>query len=219
MDRSNFKLAAAAMLLTVMLAGCGAQNGETTAAANGQAAVSPVNNTAAVQTPQRTADVLAKVVKVTADSILVQESTTAPADMPMGGGRGGGYRTGSKQGERSAAPADGEKQPADAAGGDQASSTASGTKPDSAPRRGAGGKGFQMEFKDEQTTIAINADTQIVTMSRGDNGMTTSTLKVSDIKEGDLLTIWLASDKKTAEYMVQRMNRNQGNFGKAGTKQ
>ena len=35
-DRSNFKLAAAAMLLTVMLAGCGAQNGETTAAANGQ---------------------------------------------------------------------------------------------------------------------------------------------------------------------------------------
>ena len=76
-----------------------------------------------------------------------------------------------------------------------------------------------MEFKDEQTTIAINADTQIVTMSRGDNGMTSSTLKVSDLKEGDLLTIWLASDKKTAEYMVQRMNRNQGNFGKAGTKQ
>ena len=132
---------------------------ETTAAANGQAAVSAVNDTAAVQTPQRTADVLAKVVKVTADSILVQESTTAPADMPMGGGRGGGggYRTGSKQGERSAAPADGEKHPADAAGGDQASSSASGTKPDSAlQRRGAGGKGFQMEFKDEQTTIAID---------------------------------------------------------------
>ena len=76
-----------------------------------------------------------------------------------------------------------------------------------------------MEFKDEQTTIAINPDTQIVTMSRGNNGMTTSALEVSDIKEGDLLTIWLASDKKTAEYIVQRMNRNQGNLGKAGTKQ
>ena len=73
-----------------------------------------------------------------------------------------------------------------------------------------------MEFKDEQTTIAINADTQIVTMSRGNNGMTIEYSKVSDIKEGDLLTIWLASDKKTAEYIVQRMNRNQGNFGKAG---
>jgi hypothetical protein len=71
-----------------------------------------------------------------------------------------------------------------------------------------------MQFSDKQTTISINSDTEIVSMARGQQGMTMNRLQASDLKEGDIVTIWLDSDKKTAHYIMQRFNP--ANFRKAG---
>ena len=111
MERSSIKLMAAAMLISVMLAGCGAQD-DTQSADGGQADIQSSNGGAAAaqgtngggsgpQQPDRTANYFAKVVKVSGDSIIVQKSTMSPADMPsFGGGRGGGQRPQGGEGEQ-----------------------------------------------------------------------------------------------------------------------
>ncbi|SFT06448.1 hypothetical protein [Paenibacillus sp. BC26] len=238
MDRSSLKLMAAAMLLTAMLTGCGAQNDEQQPTNNGQAAVGGFNG-GGVNQPDRTADFLAKVVKVSGESIIVQKSTLSPADMPRGGGGFGGgvgqrpNRDGQAQSgegrEGNGTAPEGEAPPA-------GNGTASqGDAPADAPQGNAGadgaqggkrqggrfgsGAGFmdQMKFEDAQTTVAVDADTEIVTMSRGQDGMTTKALKAADLKEGDILTVWLSSDNKTAQYITLRFNP--GTQGKAGNGQ
>ncbi|SDX80831.1 hypothetical protein [Paenibacillus sp. CF384] len=248
MDRSSLKLMAAAMLLTAMLTGCGSQNDEQQPTNNGQAAVGGFSG-GGVNQPDRTADFLAKVVKVSGDAIIVQKSTLSPADMPRGGGFGGGgggrpNRDGqAKSGEGrkgtgnaassegNAAPADngnapqGEAPPTDGSNGAAANAPQGNAGADGAQggkRQGGrfgGGGGFmnQMKFEDAQTTVAVDADTEIITMSRGQDGMTTNALKAADLKEGDILTVWLSSDNKTAQYISLRFNP--GTQGKAGNGQ
>lgn len=224
MERSSIKLAAAALLITAMLAGCGAKDEAAPASNNGQAASGTVSggstaNTAngggASQAPDRTADIMAKIIKVTADSIVIQESKTAPSDMQRKGGFGSGRQRGNggNQGERPAGQVSGGT-------GDQQPSSGNGDRqqqPSAANGGGKGGRarGFQMEFKDEQTTLSIHADTQIVSLIRGQDGMTTEQLKAADLKEGDIVTIWLNDTDKTAvQYMTLR--NIPANFGKAG---
>ncbi|MFC4808689.1 hypothetical protein [Paenibacillus sp. GCM10023250] len=102
MERSSLKLMAAAMLISVMLSGCGAkddsQSGGAGQAANGASAGQAAaqgeesgeeGGADEAQQPDRTADYFAKVVSVSADAIVVQKSATPPADMPSFGGRGG----------------------------------------------------------------------------------------------------------------------------------
>src|SRR5262249_43388068 len=85
-----------------------------------------------------------------------------------------------------------------------------------------GGGGFmnQMEFEEAQTSLSVDADTKIVSISRGQDGMTTNTLQASDLKAGDVLSVWLASDNSTAQYIMLRFNpaQMQGQ-GKAGNGQ
>lgn len=78
----------------------------------------------------------------------------------------------------------------------------------------------QMKYEDAQTSLAVDGDTQIVSISRGQDGMTTNTLQAADLKAGDVLSVWLASDNKTAQYIMLRFNpaAMQGQ-GKAGNGQ
>ncbi|WP_308638210.1 hypothetical protein [Paenibacillus silvisoli] len=246
MDRNSLKLMAAAMLLAAMLTGCGSQNGDQQAANDGQAAAAPGFNAGGSNQPDRTADYFAKVVKVSGDSIIVQKSTMSPADMPRGGGGFGG-RGGARQNRDGAAqpndagaggdgnaaggtngelpPSDGagERQtpPDDAAAGASTGGNAGGGAPNGDRQGGrfGGGGGFmsQMKFEDAQTTLGVDAGTEIVTMSFGQDGMNENALKASDLKEGDILTVWLSSDNKTAQYISLRFNPGQP--GKEGNGQ
>ncbi|BBH21981.1 hypothetical protein Back11_33260 [Paenibacillus baekrokdamisoli] len=75
-----------------------------------------------------------------------------------------------------------------------------------------------MEFKEGQTTLTINANTPIISTTRGQQGMTTSQLKAVDLKEGDIVTIWLdETNKTTAQYVMLR--KMPANAGKEGNKQ
>ncbi|AZN39873.1 hypothetical protein [Paenibacillus albus] len=244
MDRSSIKLMAAAMLLSVMLTGCGSKD-EGQPANNGQAAVGNVSNSAngsgPVQ-PDRTADFFAKVVSVSDNTIVVQKSTMKPSDMPGGGGFGGGggkrpNGNGQKAGGNGNAPsadvqppadgnqpADGAQPPADGAQGGQNGKAGDG-KGRGGNRQGGGrfgGGGFmnQMKFEDAQTSVTADADTKIVSISRGQDGMTTNTLQAADLKAGDVLSVWLASDNTTAQYIMLRFNpADMQGQGKAGNGQ
>ena len=235
MKHWTLKTAAAAAALALLLAGCGSKNADPAAAnasqsAGGQAA----DQTAAGgenQPPNRTADMMAKVVKVNADSIVVQESKTPPSEMPGGGGYGGGRR-GNRGGQTGGGQANGGQATGEQAAGGQGTGSAGAVSGGGGSSNGSGSGagnvkmgsrtgrpgGFgQMAFKDEQTTVAISADTEIIAMSFGKDGRTTTQLKPSDLKEGDIVTIWLDSDKKTAQYMMQRSIP--ANFRKAGNQQ
>ncbi|SEP10524.1 hypothetical protein [Paenibacillus sp. OV219] len=246
MERSSIKLMAAAMLLSVMLAGCGAKD-EGQPANNGQAAVSNVGNSASgsgpVQ-PDRTSDFFAKVVSVSDNTIVVQKSTTKPSDMPQGGGFGGGgggqrpkgdgKQTGDNGNAPSAdfqAPADGD-QPADGGAEPPAGAAQGGQNGQAGAGNGRGGNrqgggrfgggGFmnQMKYEDAQTSVAVDTDTKIVSISRGQDGMTTNTLQAADLKAGDVLSVWLASDNTTAQYIMLRFNpADMQGQGKAGNGQ
>ncbi|RAP75131.1 hypothetical protein [Paenibacillus montanisoli] len=228
MDRNSLKLMAAAMLLAAMLTGCGSQNGDQQAANNGQAAASAGFNAGGSNQPDRTADFFAKVVKADGDSITVQKSTMSPADMPQGGfGGRGGQRPNRDAGAggNNAAPPEGELPPMPDDGGelppppddagempappDDAGASGNAGGAPNGDRQGGGrfgGGGFmnQMKFEDAQSTIGVDAETEIVSMGRGQDGMTENTLKASDLKEGDIVTVWLSSDNKTAQYISLR---------------
>ena len=80
--------------------------------------------------------------------------------------------------------------------------------------RPGGGGGFanQMTFTDEQITVPVNADTQIVKFGRGQNGVTTDAMTAADLQAGDILMVWLGSDNKTA---IHQASIQSGNFGNA----
>ncbi|MBM7565931.1 hypothetical protein [Paenibacillus sacheonensis] len=254
MERSSIKLMAAAMIISVMLAGCGAKNDAATAdngqaaADSGQPAQTGGGNASGPQQPDRTADYFAKVVKVDGDSIVVQKSTTSPADMPSfgGGGRQGGQRPqggeggNSSQGDgQNAAGYGGQRgqrgggvdgQAPGGSGGQGAGDgqAAGGTEGQTGGKQGrgrfgGGGGGFmnQMEFAADQIAVPVNADTQIVKLGRGENGMTNDAMKASDLKAGDILMVWLGPDNATAQYIRLQFNpanmSNAGNRGNAGT--
>lgn len=271
------KMMAAAMLIAVMLAGCGNKN-DAQSADSGQATNQGTNQgangggggpngrgfAADPDQPDRTADFYAKVVKVDGDAIVLQKSTVSPADMPAFGGRGGGQRGGNGQQAGGANGQQGQANGAASNGNDQAGGDAQGTG--NAPAAGdaqgngqgnggaqqgngqggnggqgrgqggrfaggAGGGGFmnQMKFADEQTTLPVNADTKIVTFARGQNGMSTEAVQASDLKAGDIITVWLGADNSTALYIRMQFsaanmgnaanNGNTGNTGKAGNGQ
>ncbi|UVI28882.1 hypothetical protein [Paenibacillus spongiae] len=116
-ERWIWKRAAMAVVLAAMLTGCG-NAGEDAATETGQASAGEPMDVAQLQLPERTADLMGKVVSVTPDSIVLQKSKTQPADMPGGGmgfggrqrGDGSGGRGGSNgapQGERPQPPAEG----------------------------------------------------------------------------------------------------------------
>lgn len=79
----------------------------------------------------------------------------------------------------------------------------------------------QMEFAADQIAVPVNADTQIVKLGRGENGMTNDAMKASDLKAGDILMVWLGPDNATAQYIRLQFNpanmSNAGNRGNAGT--
>lgn len=215
-----------------MLAGCGnsaeqtantnetaattdavSETGQGTANASGQATTGDAAQSNA-QTPERTADLMGKIVSVTADSIVVLKSKMQPADMPQGGGQGGGPGGGqpptdgtAPQGE---APADGES-PEMPAGQDGQ------TRPEGG--RGGGGGFGQMEYTEEQVTVKLSSESAIFSMSfnRESQSAATSQLTTSDLKADDIVTIWLNPDGETAQTVQLRTMPN-GN-GEAGDKQ
>ncbi|WP_219835639.1 hypothetical protein [Paenibacillus sp. R14(2021)] len=236
MERSSIKMMAAAMVITVMLTGCGDKN-DAQPANNGQAADRSTGGAAAssgLQQPDRTADYFAKVVKVSGDSIIVQKSTVSPADMPAGGGFGGRQGGGQRPNRNGGSGDDGQQGQqvgnADSApqsggnggtGGEQGNGNGTGDQNGGKGGRQGGrfGGGFmnQMKFADEQTTVPINGDTEIVTVKRSQDGITNETLKAADLKEGDVLSVWMGADNTTAAYIMLRFNpANMGNQGKAG---
>ncbi|SFJ49032.1 hypothetical protein SAMN02799624_04708 [Paenibacillus sp. UNC496MF] len=255
MERSSLKLMAAAMLISVMLSGCGAkddsQSGGAGQAANGanagQAAAQGADGGAnGLQQPDRTADYFAKVVRVSGDAIVVQKSTTSPADMPsFGGGRGGqrpqggdgaqgqggqgGGQRGHWQGGGKTNGDGAQGQTPDgqagngqdaAAGGQNGGGQSQGQGRAGGGRFGGGGFMNAMKFEDAQTTVPVNADTRIVKFGRGQNGMTTDALKATDLQAGDVLMVWLAADNKTAGYIRLQFNpADMGSAGKAGNGQ
>ncbi|QHW31049.1 hypothetical protein GZH47_09395 [Paenibacillus rhizovicinus] len=250
MERSSIKMMAAAMLISVLLAGCGDKNDAQSAnsgqaaSVNGQPTAQDAGSGNGTQQPDRTADYFAKVVKVSGDSIIVQKSTMSPADMPsFGGGRQGGRRPQGGQGQGAGNGQQGEGANGGAAtngtaanggagaqapvqgqaqGGQGANGQAGGQGGNRQGGRFGGGGGFmnQMKFADEQVTVPVNADTEIVKMGRGQNGMTTDTLKATDLKEGDVLMVWLGSDNTTAKYIRLQFNpADMSNGGKAGNGQ
>jgi len=147
MERWVWKRAAAVALLTSLLAGCGNEGGDATGNP-GQAAAGVPSEGAQLQLPDRTADLMGKVVSVSAESIVLQKSKTQPADMPGGGmGFGGGQRgdragrqgpEGAPQGDRTQPPAEGVPQ------GEQPQPSmdgADGGVPPQKPEDGTGGGG------------------------------------------------------------------------------
>jgi len=242
MENWKIKLAVGTLLLTMLLTGCGAKNntadGGNAAAGNAsgvQAAGGAATNGQQGANGMQTADLFAKVVKASADSIIVLKSTMQPSEMQGRGGMSGGRGQGGQapagdagatpQGE---APADVQAPPQGnppeggqaSDGAQQSNGTAQGDNPGGGRngRPGGGGGMMQMEFAAEQTTIPINADTQITAMTRGQDGASASQLQVSDLKEGDIVMIWLAEDGKTA-LTIRKQQFGQGNRGEAGNGQ
>jgi len=194
--QEKWALIASVTLLMGMLAGCGAANGGNSvnqginAEQTGPGVGNPGSGGEVSDGMQenQAADFIGKVVSVTAESIVLQKSTMQPADMSGGGQNfGRGMRRGASNDasdERPQPPADdsqeGQKRPSE---------------------RGTGGRGFsgEMDFSDEQITVRIGEGTELLTTSFGDGGMTTVPLQLSDIQDGDILTVWLADDDTTNE--------------------
>lgn len=218
MERSSIKLMAAAMLISVMLTGCGdkndaqSANGGQAANAGGQAASQDAGSGSGPQQPDRTADYFAKVVKVSEDAIIVQKSTMSPADMPSFGGGRQGQRPKGNQGDGGGGQKGNWQPPEGGANGGAANGSggADGAAGQGGGRQGGrfSGGGFmnQMQFADEQVTVPVNADTAIVKFGRGQNGMTTDALKASDLKAGDILMVWVGTDNTTATYIRLQFN-------------
>lgn len=229
MERWVWKRAAVVVLLASMLAGCGNDGGDAVTD-TGQAAAGVRSDGTQLQLPDRTADLMGKVVSVSAESIVLQKSKTQPADMPGGGmGFGGGQRgdRASRQGTEGAPDGDRPQPPEGAPQGDQPQSPADGERPQqpeggtgeggmqppeggtpdpgSGANRGQRGGGFggQMEFTDEQMTVKLTADTAIFAMSFGEGGMTNNPVQAADIQIGDILTVWLDSDQGAASTITK----------------
>ncbi|GGD46656.1 hypothetical protein [Paenibacillus nasutitermitis] len=218
MGNWKIKIAVGTLLLTMVLTGCGAKNNtadggnppagnEGGLQATGEAAPGGWQGANGMQP----ADLFAKVVKASGDSLIVLKSTMQPSEMQGRGGMRGGTGQG-PVGDAGAAPS-GEAPPDGQAppegnppeGGKAADGTQTGDGADQGDNGGkgrgrpAGGGGMmQMEFAAEQTTLAINADTTVTTMTRGQDGASESQLQASDLKEGDIVMIWLNEDGKTA---------------------
>jgi len=206
---------ASATLLVGMLAGCGAAsdgnsinqgiNAEQTGSGT-DGSVSGGEVSDGMQEDQA-ADFIGKVVSVSAESIVLQKSTMQPANIPEGGqtfGRGmrRGAGEGSENPERTGKPQDGrgnsEERPQSSANDQQ-----EGQRPS---ERGAGGRGFpgEMDWTDEQITVRIGEETELLTTLFGESGMTTTPLQLSDLQAGDVLTVWLANDETTNEQMGEK---------------
>ncbi|MFC0334576.1 hypothetical protein ACFOLF_24975 [Paenibacillus sepulcri] len=241
MENWKIKLAVGTLLLTLLVTGCGAAN-NTAAGENaltGNAAGVQSTGTASAPNGQQgedaanMPDMIAKVAAASADSIVVLKSTAQPSQMPGGGVRG-------RQGAGGRAPAgDGQSAPGGGTSGSEQTPSEGATPENGQAASGGaqrgdttgaqgdrlgGGKGvrpaggFQMEFAADQTTIPLNADTTINEMTRGEGGPSESQLQASDLKEGDIVMIWLADDGKTA-LTIRKQQFGQGNRGKAGSDQ
>ncbi|MFD0712601.1 hypothetical protein [Paenibacillus sp. GCM10027626] len=181
---------ASALLLMGVLAGCGASVSE------------GMQNERA----GRSADVMGKVVSITADAITLQKSKMEPSDMPGGGQN---FGRGRQQG-------DGElpRQGTDGGNADQGERLQwQGDRAGQRDRAGGGRQG-QMEWSDEQVTMKIAADTEISVMSFGNGQRSNEQVELSDIQDGDILTVWLAEDGETAQSIMKRQMPS--NIGRAG---
>jgi hypothetical protein len=83
-----------------------------------------------------------------------------------------------------------------------------GVKPEGTPKAADGaaqtrrmGGGRAITFSDTQTTYSVSSTTVVSSMESGNQ---TSTIKITDLKEGDIVMIELSSDKKSATQITKR---------------
>lgn len=128
---------------------------------------------------QDNADIMGKVKSINGNTITLYKSSMDPAEMMNSKPEGEGQT-----------PPDGEV-PTDG------QSLAEGETPPE-PKDGDGmGEPMGMDdmFTDETTDIEVTTSTSIVSQSQG----TESAIAIADLKEGDIVTVWLTSDTQEAE--------------------
>lgn len=134
---------------------------------------------------QDNADIMGKVKSINGNTITLYKSSMDPAEMMNSKPEGEGQTP--PDGE---VPTDGEAS----AGGQPL--TEGETPPE--PKDGDGmGEPMGMDdmFTDETTDIEVTTSTSIVSQSQG----TESPIAIADLKEGDIVTVWLTSDTQEAE--------------------
>ncbi|WP_123041949.1 hypothetical protein [Cohnella candidum] len=177
-------------LITVMLfasiaataSACSSKSADTGGNAAANAAPAQQGNGDPAQTRVRP-DVIGKVASIGDGKLVVYAST-------MNGQRGRNWNGGASAGG----------QPAPS-GSPQASPPSNGSSPNGqanggGPGRGRGGM-MNMQFSEQTTEYAYTDQTEVTSRSFGDQGATTNTLMMTDIKAGDIVSLKLSDDKTT----------------------
>lgn len=205
----KWKIILSALLITAALAGCGANEEQTTAAVSNQTAETTDQTTETTdQTAEVTqeggdaqqmgdqADLMGKVKSVDGQTITVYKSS-----MTMG--QGGGRPQGDGTGEAPAGdpPAEG-TAPADGTG----EAPADGERPE---RPEGGGMNMEDMFTDETVEITVTDATKIVSVTFENEQMVETEVALADLKADDILSVTLKDDTQEAETITIRT----GGFG------
>jgi len=71
-------------------------------------------------------------------------------------------------------------------------------------------------FTGDKVDITVAEGTPIYTVVRGENEMTTESVVISDLKEGDIVSVWLKSGTQEAEYITVGGMGGMGGMGGFG---
>jgi hypothetical protein len=204
MTKNRWTLAAVAAVLAIALAGCGSSKNDA-ASGNGAAggtAESAGGATASPGGPWRggmeqngkPADLMGKIKTVGSQTITVYKSSVRPGS--FGGGRRNGPRPSGS---------------ANASGGSNENSQSGKARSGNGPSgSGSNRQRFNPDsmFTDETQDIRITDQTRIYTIQFSNNQRTEKQLKTSDLKEGDIVMIWLDPSTGAADSIML-----QGGFG------
>ncbi|MBN2984531.1 hypothetical protein [Cohnella algarum] len=157
------------------------------------------------------ADLIGKIKSVSGNTITVYKSQIDPSQ--TGGGRGG-MRSGGSEGQDGAArPPSGDAETSNGAapspGGDGSAQPG-----DGGSGRPPGGVSMDEMFTEETVDITVTDATVIRQTSFENNEMTTTDAALADLKEGDVLTIWLAEGTQEASSI--RLGAFGGGMGGGG---
>jgi len=136
--------------------------------------------------PERSADLMAKVVAVNGTDVTIQPSTMDPSAWEGGG-------------QRNKANGDENRQV----------QVQSGDNGDAASQR-RGGSGREMQFADEKQHIQIPEGAPIYTMSWTDGTMAFKQIAVKELKADEVITVWMNPDKQGQASYVTIRNGGKG---------
>jgi hypothetical protein len=206
-DMNKWKVMLSAVVIAAALAGCGAQEEQTAAEAQTDAAgelqqnganggEQPKGSNAGAGQMGAQADLMGKVKSIDGQTITLYKSAMGQGGPPQGVGTGD-VRSGD-EGQQSPAggeqPADGERPQAPA--GD-------GTAPE------GGGRDRGAMFTDETVDIQVTDTTKMVSVTFENDQMVEKEVALADLKADDILSIMLKDDTQVAETITIRT----GGFG------